>query len=219
MASRAAKAAKAAIAVETKFSQLRLSGELKSADALPYGSLKGFQGSDHCFSYRLAPHHAYSINAGQAISKSYHPDNYHIKHALLNKTSPLWISVFCAKLNGGNKRVIRAHMIRRVRTAITDALKAHGYDCSGKRISAGVGNFNKDQDLFGTILLSAKEPALTTEMDVIRKQAAMAVKTLILMSKEKYENEQSNTHQSLHRPGMKFNQVKRIKLGDRRRGS
>ncbi|KAA8569076.1 hypothetical protein EYC84_000746 [Monilinia fructicola] len=131
MASRAAKAAKAAIAVETKFSQLRLSGELKSADALPYGSLKGFQGSDHCFSYRLAPHHAYSINAGQAISKSYHPDNYHIKHALLNKTSPFMDLCFFVRSSMEEiKRVIRAHMIRRVRTAITDALKAHGYDCS-----------------------------------------------------------------------------------------
>ncbi|RAL59173.1 hypothetical protein DID88_006729 [Monilinia fructigena] len=70
-------------------------------------------------------------------------------------------------------------MIRRVRTAVTDALKAYGYDCSGKRISAGVGKVNKDEDLFGTIVLSAKESALTTEMDVIRKQAGMAVKTLI----------------------------------------
>ncbi|KAB8294768.1 hypothetical protein EYC80_006730 [Monilinia laxa] len=141
-------ASRAAIAVETKFSQLRRSGELISGDALPYGSLRGFQGNDQCFSYRLAPYHAFSVNASQAISKSYHPDHYHIKHSLINKTSPLWISVFCAKLNGGNKRVIRAHMIRRVRTAVTDALKAYGYDCSGKRISAGVGKVNKDEDLF-----------------------------------------------------------------------
>lgn len=206
MAARATGAA--AIAVESKFSQLIRSGELKSIDALAYGTLKGIPGDEHCFSYRLAAHHAYGSHQALAISKTHNPDHYNIKHLLVNKPSPLWLSVFCAKLHGGNKKVIRTHMMRRIRTAIKEALRKYDYDLSGKRISDGKGD-----DLVGTMIISAKDKALTAKMDILQDQADMAVAALIRKFKlEREARHYSSNHNFSKQARGTPSEVKRVQM-------
>ncbi|APA12026.1 hypothetical protein SS1G_05602 [Sclerotinia sclerotiorum 1980 UF-70] len=211
-------ASRAAVAVEAKFSQMMRSGELISADALAYGSFKGVSGNDQCFSYRLSSRHAYSSHQAPAVLKTYNSDHYRIKHLLANKTSPLWISVFCAKLNGGNKKVIRTHMVRRVRTAITEALKKHGYDLSGRKVSNDIGRNKKNDDLVGTMIISTKEGSLTAEMDVLREQAEMAVATMIRKSGQELGSRQTNPYQNSKQQGNGINDMKRAQMGCRMRG-
>lgn len=194
-------ASRAAAAVEAKFSQLIRSGELVSSDALVYGAFKGISGDDHCFSYRLGPCHAYPSVQVPAISKSYNSDHYSTKHNLVQKSTPLWIYLYCAKANGGNKKVIRTHMVRRVRTAITEALKKHGYDLGGRRISAGLGRDSKGEGLVGTMIISTKERALTAKMDVLQNQADIAVGVLQRMCEQKSTSRQTNTYQSSNQQG------------------
>ncbi|KAI9641814.1 Chitin synthase, class 5 [Ciborinia camelliae] len=212
-------ASKAATGVTAKFSSMILSGEIVGPVALGYGSLKGIKGDDQCFSYKLAPVHAYTAQQAPAISKTHHPEHYHIQHLLTNKTSPLWVSIFCAKLNGGNKKVIRTYMVRRVRTAVIEALKKHGYDLSGRRIPAGVGKDNKDEEIFGTMLISTKEAAMTAKMDDIQEQAELAVSAMMRMSRYKNKSQDLNPSQITNRPGNGSNQTKRTPVGNRTRGS
>ncbi|CAD6445605.1 3038e6ac-5ea2-4f9e-9e0f-021d002637c6 [Sclerotinia trifoliorum] len=211
-------ASRAAIAVEAKFSQMMRSGELISADALAYGSLKGVAGSDQCFSYKLSPRHGYSFHQAPALLKSYNPDHYRIKYLLANKTSPLWISIYCAKLNGGNKKVIRTHMVRRVRTAMTEALKKHGYDLSGRKVSNDIGRNKKNEDLIGTMIISTKESSLTAKMDVLQEQAEMAVATMIRKSRQELGSRQTNPNQNFNQPGKGVNDMKRYQMGNMMRG-
>ncbi|EMR90840.1 putative brca1 c terminus domain-containing protein [Botrytis cinerea BcDW1] len=208
----------AAVAVESKFSQLIRSGQLKSIDALAYGSFKGITGDDQCFSYKLSAFHAYGSHQAPAVSKTYNPDHYNIQHLLVNKPSPLWLSVFCAKVNGGNKKVIRTHMVRRIRTAIREALKNHDYDLSGKRISNSIGRGSKGEDLVGTMIISAKDKALTAKMDVLQDQAEMAVTALI----RKFKLEREARHNSSNQNASKQNkgtpvEVKRVQMKNRAR--
>ncbi|TGO23860.1 hypothetical protein BPAE_0119g00060 [Botrytis paeoniae] len=206
----------AAIAVESKFSQLIRSGQLKSIDALAYGSFKGISGDDQCFSYKLSAHHAYGSHQAPAVSKTYNPDHYNIQHLLVNKPSPLWLSVFCAKVHGGNKKVIRTHMVRRIRTAIREALKNHDYDLSGKRISNRIERGSKGEDLVGTMIISAKDKALTAKMDVLQNQAEMAVTALIRKFKLEREARHNNSNQnpSKQTKGMPI-EVKRVQMKNR----
>ncbi|KAJ8066814.1 hypothetical protein OCU04_004198 [Sclerotinia nivalis] len=210
-------ASRAVIAVEAKFSQMMRSGELISAEALAYGSFKGVAGNDQCFSYRLSPRHAYSSHQAPAVLKTYNPDHYRIKHLFANKTSPLWISIYCAKLNGGNKKVIRTHMVRRVRTAMTEALKRHGYDLSGRKVSNDVER-NKNGDLVGTMIISTKERSLTAKMDVLQEQAEMAVATMIRKSGQEFGSRQTNPYQNFNQQGKGANDTKRAQTGNRVRG-
>lgn len=207
-------ATRASIAVEAKFAELVSSRNLVPSSALSYGAMKGIKGCDQCFSYRAGPHHAYDLIKGTAISLPLHPEHYRMKHRMVNNTSSLWLSVICAKLNGGNKKVIRSHMVRRVRTAVTEALRKRGYDMSGKRLSTGAETGSWRGDLFGTMLISPKEMALTADFDVLRTQAELAVGTMVEMLSRKPKA--NLTRQNVAIPNNRPN-IERFQMGNANR--
>ncbi|QSZ34634.1 hypothetical protein DSL72_007488 [Monilinia vaccinii-corymbosi] len=106
-------------------------------------------------------------------------------------------------------------MVRRIRAAVTESLNKHGYDFSGKRIiAAGTEKVGQGEDLFGTMVLSAREPALTAKIDVVREQAGQAVSKMIEVSLQRSKRGDSNTHQGWgrHKKPSGFNQVRRIEF-------
>lgn len=90
--------------------------------------------------------------------------------------------------------------------------------CVGHCCFLGIGRGSKGEDLVGTMIISAKDKALTAKMDVLQDQAEMAVTALI----RKFKLEREARHNSSNQNASKQNkgtpvEVKRVQMKNRAR--
>ncbi|KAM3075864.1 Chitin synthase, class 5 [Clarireedia jacksonii] len=153
--------------------------KIKPPESLPWAQVpKGKVKTG--FTAHIAPYHAYNIFNKIAIDSAAHHQHHKVCYDLIRKTKhPLWFSVSTSKANGGNLKVVRSLIQRRIRAAFTSALLKHGCDIHGKKLP-DVAKKNGDfRDIHGTIYAHSTEFALKMKMEDLEAQAESVVGQLI----------------------------------------
>ncbi|PQE24440.1 BRCA1 C Terminus domain-containing protein [Rutstroemia sp. NJR-2017a BBW] len=153
---------------------------LKGPESMSWAQIpKGKNNSG--FTAHISPHHAFDMSSRLAVDNTFHYQHYKVCCHLLRKSQerPLWFGVTTSKATGGNLRVVRSLISRRIRHAFVQALLKRGCDIHGKLLPDASKQNRENGDIRGTIYAHATEAALKMKMEDLEAQAHSVVGQLI----------------------------------------
>ncbi|TAQ88936.1 hypothetical protein B7494_g2737 [Chlorociboria aeruginascens] len=146
----------------------------------------GTKGGSSIVHARYTPGHAYlSDRIAQLGTESV----FHKTQLVYeSRTEPLWWACSCSKNNGGNKKVVRSWIMRRLRVAFVESLKRIGYDKDGYPLEEAISE-EVQEPLFATINMYAQESLAATKFTELQGEMDLLVKTIIRIHRKKLTND------------------------------